>query len=69
MNVGDNVFHIIRKGTGYPREWYVPVKIKSYSEDTKMYVVELPNGKNKTAVREKNLAVKNHRGELNTGRK
>ena len=69
MKIGDSVFYILRKGTGYPRETYFPVEIKSYDDSTKMYVVILPNGKDKKAVREKNLSLKNHRGEINTGRK
>lgn len=69
FNVGDNVFYILRKGTGSPRETYIPAKVDSYDERTKMYVAIMPDGKPKKAIPERNLSVKNHRGEFNEGRK
>lgn len=68
MLAGDNVFLIIRKGTGYPRESYFPVKILEIKDTKKTAIVELPNGKSRTTYL-RNLAVKNHRGEINGGRK
>ena len=71
MQVGDNVFYILRKGTGFPRETYFPAKIDSYNEKTKMFVILLSKGSKevkKSAIPERNLSYKNHRGEINNGK-
>jgi len=70
MQPGDNVFYILRKGTGFPRETYIPARIKSYSDKTKMFVIILSKGGkevNKNAIPERNLSYKNHNGEFNRG--
>jgi hypothetical protein len=67
MKNGDNVFLIIRKGTGYPRETYFPVQIELVKESSKTADVILPNGKKRNAYL-RNLSVKNHRGEINRGK-
>lgn len=66
MNINDNVFMIIRKGTGFPRERFIPVKIVSIKETT--VCVLLPNGDLKSGVFKHNISIKNNNGETNKGK-